>query len=216
MEHKELYKIRDFIDGLNEAFLATHSEKEVRDMVIQMDFRPCEKELSSNILKPDDDSLDGYLILINKIRNQVEKKIDQSYFTELRPDDIAAYISPTKKKLETLIQVLNDALSLALEQPSTQPKAKFKLIDKKGAKVDLIRILNAIYELHLIQKQDGQFPNKGDFMKAVGGFFGIDLSNYDTDLSQALKNTSLEANLKVFEEMKTITQSMHYLGEKNK
>jgi hypothetical protein len=53
-------------------------------------------------------------------------------------------------------------------------------------------------------------------MKQVGEFFGIDLSKYDIDLSQALNNTSLEANLKVFEQMKDVTQDSHYISKKEK
>ena len=104
MEHKELYKIRDFINGLNKGLLLNRSDRGIKDMVSGMDFQPCEKELSSNILKPDDDSLDGYLILIKQIRNKVEKTIDQSF--------ISSDMSISKIKLETLIQVLNDAIDL--------------------------------------------------------------------------------------------------------
>ena len=63
---------------------------------------------------------------------------------------------------------------------------------------------------------DGQIPSKEMFMKQAGDFFGIDLSKYDIDLSQALNNTSLEANLKVFEQMKEVTQNSHYIGKKEK
>jgi hypothetical protein len=53
-------------------------------------------------------------------------------------------------------------------------------------------------------------------MKQAGEFFGTDLSKYDIDLSQALNSTSLEANLKVFGQMKEVTQNSHYIGKKEK
>lgn len=105
-----------------------------------------------------------------------------------------------------------------IEKLTTTPKTKsvFKLSKKQGVRTDLIRILNALYELRLFYKTDGQIPSKEMFMKQVGEFFGIDLSKYDTDLSQALNNTSLEANLKVFQQMKEVTQNSHHIGKKEK
>lgn len=104
-----------------------------------------------------------------------------------------------------------------LETTTTTPKAKpvFKLSDKKGAKTDLIRVLNALYELRLFNKTDGQIPTKQEFMETMGEYLGVDLSKYHTNLSQALQNQPLEVNLKVFEEMKEATQKAHY-ENKNK
>lgn len=95
-------------------------------------------------------------------------------------------------------------------------KQAFQLRKKQGAKIDLIRILNAVYELKMFEMTDGQIPSKEMFMKQAGEFFGTDLSKYDTDLSQALNNTSLEANFNVFEQMKEVTQNSHYIGKKEK
>jgi hypothetical protein len=112
------------------------------------------------------------------------------------------------KKLKALIEIQNSTVP--------QTKQAFQLRKKQGAKTDLIRILNAVYELKYFEMADGQIPTKEMFMKQAGEFFGIDLSKYDTDLSQALNNTSLEANLKVFELMKEVTQNSHYIGKKEK
>jgi hypothetical protein len=105
-----------------------------------------------------------------------------------------------------------------LESESTTPKTKpvFNLAEKKGIKTNLIRVLNALYELGYFEMANGQKPSKEMFMKQAGDFFGVDLSKYDSDLSQALNNTSLEANLKVFEQMKKVIQSSHYLSENDK
>ena len=99
-----------------------------------------------------------------------------------------------------------------LEAHTTTPKAKpiFKLSDKKGAKTDLIRVLNALYELRLFYKTDGQIPTKQEFFETMGEYLGVDLSKYHSHLSQALQNQPLEVNLKVFEEMKEATQKAHY------
>jgi hypothetical protein len=99
------------------------------------------------------------------------------------------------------------------KQETQSNTINFKPSTKQGARIDLIRILNALYELKLINKTDGQTPTKEFFMIQAGNFFGIDLSKYDTNLSQSLNETSLEANLKVFEDMIKNTTNAHYLGK---
>lgn len=118
--------------------------------------------------------------------------------------------TPFDRKCELEIKKLNDVLKL--EAHTTTPKAKpvFKLSDKKGAKIDLIRVLNALYELRLFNKTDGQIPTKQEFIETMGEYLGVDLSKYHSNLSQALQNQPLEVNLKVFEEMKEATQNAHY------
>lgn len=93
---------------------------------------------------------------------------------------------------------------------TTKAKPVFKLSDKKGAKTDLIRVLNALYELRLFNKTDGQTPTKQEFIETMGEYLGVDLSKYHSNLSQALQNQPLEVNLKVFEEMIEATQKAHY------
>jgi len=93
---------------------------------------------------------------------------------------------------------------------TTKAKPIFKLSDKKGAKTDLIRVLNALYELRLFNKTDGQIPTKQEFIETMGEYLGVDLSKYHSNLSQALQNQPLEVNLKVFEEMKEAIQKAHY------
>lgn len=116
----------------------------------------------------------------------------------------------SRSEYELEIKKLNEVLKL--EAHTTAPKAKpiFKLSDKKGAKTDLIRVLNALYELRLFNKTDGQIPTKQEFIETMGEYLGVDLSKYHSNLSQALQNQPLEVNLKVFEEMKEATQNAHY------
>lgn len=118
--------------------------------------------------------------------------------------------TPFDRKCELEIKKLNEVLKL--EAHTTTPKAKpvFKLSEKKGAKTDLIRVLNALYELRFFNKTDGQIPTKLEFMETMGEYLGVDLSTYHSNLSQAFQNQPLEVNLKVFEEMKEATQKAHY------
>lgn len=139
------------------------------------------------------------------------------YLTEIKTDFLQNKSSwdldlgtPFDRKCELEIKKLNEVLKL--EAHITTPKAKpiFKLSDKKGAKTDLIRVLNALYELRLFNKTDGQIPTKQEFIETMGEYLGVDLSKYHSNLSQALQNQPLEVNLKVFEEMKEATQKAHY------
>lgn len=121
----------------------------------------------------------------------------------------------TKEQLLQIAEIKThyiQSLISTIEKYTTTPKANpiFKLSDKKGAKTDLIRVLNALYELRLFNKTDGQIPTKQEFIETMGEYLGIDLSKYHSNLSQALQNQPLEVNLKVFEEMKEATQKAHY------
>lgn len=95
-----------------------------------------------------------------------------------------------------------------LEQ-STQAKPQFQLSKRAGAKTDLIRVLNALWELKFFEMNDGQIPSKKNFMKLTGDFFGTDLSSYQSSLSQSFKEQPLEVNLKIFDEMKNSIQKAH-------
>lgn len=92
-------------------------------------------------------------------------------------------------------------------QSEVAVKSTFKLSEKKGAKTNLIRIFNALHSLRFIVSQQGDFPNKSEFMKRFGDFLNIDLSNYDSDLTQAFSNGNLEPNLNVFQDMIEFTKN---------
>lgn len=106
--------------------------------------------------------------------------------------------------------IIPDLLSVNHRLPTTKEEVeenhRFNLSSKRGAKIDFIRILNSLYELKFFELKNGQIPNKKEFMVEVGKFFGVELSEYHADLSQALKNGSTESNIKIFEEMKKVIQ----------
>ena len=89
----------------------------------------------------------------------------------------------------------------------------FNISKKKGIKIDMIRILHAIYELRMIETQHGLIPTKKDFMSKMGEFFNVNLSDYDSDLSQALNNSSIEKNSEIFNKMIEIIRKSHYIDE---
>lgn len=72
--------------------------------------------------------------------------------------------------------------------------------DKKGVKINLIRIFHALHALRYFTTDDGTIPPKQKLMEDLGQFFNADFSEYSVDLSQAM--SKLEPNLKIFNEMK--------------
>jgi len=116
--------------------------------------------------------------------------------------------TPFDEQCELEIKKLDKILKVE-QTVSNQAPQLFKLSQRKGAKTDLIRILNAIYELKLIDKADGLTPSKQEFFEALGNFLGTDLSKYHSNLSQAFKNQPVKVNLLIFDEMIKITQNAH-------
>jgi len=63
-----------------------------------------------------------------------------------------------------------------------------------------------MHRLKMFQKTDGsgQCPTLKEFMEETGIFFGTGLTNYDGDLSQALKKGTSDSNGQIFDDMKKI------------
>jgi hypothetical protein len=146
-----------------------------------------------------------------------EYQSEEYYYRGKMPKDkMIERLNRYKKALTMTDQAICFYIDCSTIDCKDKKNQAFQLRKKQGAKTDLIRILNAVYELQMFEKTDGQIPSKEMFMKQAGEFFGTDLSKYDIDLSQALNNTTLETNIKVFEKMKEVTQNSHYISKKEK
>jgi hypothetical protein len=85
------------------------------------------------------------------------------------------------------------------ESPKESP---IYLNTAKGQKIDLIRVLNVMYEQERFKGKDGAKLTKKDFFFEVGRIFHVDLSNYDKDLSRSMSDsTKLDKHLKTFVDM---------------
>ena len=85
----------------------------------------------------------------------------------------------------------------------TYTESPIYLSTAKGQKIDLIRVLNVMYEQGRFTGKDGLKLTKKDFFIEAGRTFHVDLSNYDKDLSRSMTDsTKLEKHLKPFEDMK--------------
>jgi hypothetical protein len=118
-----------------------------------------------------------------------------------------------KTDFEALDKKLYPTEEEVQKQTTIDTSSNLKLSSKRGTKIELIRILNAMYELRMFETPDGQIPSKVEFMKEMGTFLNTDLSNYHINLSQSLKNQPLEANLDIFEKLKKVTQDTFYERE---
>ena len=89
------------------------------------------------------------------------------------------------------------------ECDDTYTESPIYLSTAKGQKIDLIRVLNVMYEQGRFTGKDGSKLTKKDFFIEAGRTFHVDLSNYDKDLSRSMSDsTKLDKHLKPFEDMK--------------
>ena len=73
----------------------------------------------------------------------------------------------------------------------------------KGQKIDMIRVLNVMYEQGRFKGKDGKRLTKKEFFTWMGRVLNVDLSDYDKDLSRSMSDsTKLEKHTKVFDDMK--------------
>ena len=90
----------------------------------------------------------------------------------------------------------------ASEPHVPQRTSLIRLNPAKGMKIDFIRVMNALYELGFFQTPVGGRLTKKDFFSTIGQAVGIDLSEYDKDLSRSLTDsTALEKHLRIFDDM---------------
>ena len=94
--------------------------------------------------------------------------------------------------------------------PNTQEPSPVYLAKRKGNKIDLIRIANAIYELGMVEDANGGRLTKKEYMIAFGKAFNIDLSDYDKDLSNSMASSvAFEKQTRIFDDMKVKHQEIY-------
>lgn len=99
--------------------------------------------------------------------------------------------------------------------PTPQQQAEPNVVEKeyespvclakepRGFKIDLIRVINALYMLGFFTGKDGKKVTKKEVFTAIGKAVNLDLSSYDSDLSRSLSDsTALEKHLSIFDRMK--------------
>jgi len=107
-----------------------------------------------------------------------------------------------RKEIEKIILPLQQ--NVVKQEDMLLEKSKVNLNSRKGTKLDLIRIINTLYELGFFTDEAGGKIQKKTVFTTIGKSLNIDLSSYDKDLSRSLSDsTALEKHLKIFNDMLT-------------
>ena len=136
------------------------------------------------------------LYYMNTPRQALDAIITQLMLRELTCRQLGIEMKPMLEKEYGSDVQPTECDELLRESPIYLNKAK-------GQKIDLIRVLNALFELGCFKGKDGSKLTKKEFFTEMGHNLHIDLSDYDKDLSRSMSDsTKLEKHLKIFEDMK--------------
>lgn len=110
---------------------------------------------------------------------------------------------------ERLLITLPDGTKVEIGQHSqlVPPEIPLKLpkiflSKERGRRLDMIRVINSIFELGFFVDENGRKSNKKDVFIVMGHAMNVDFSNYNHDLSSSLTDsTSMNKHLKIFEDM---------------
>lgn len=129
-----------------------------------------------------------------------------NYGLKLTDDETGRTCQVTIKQMELLrkdkvfeLDKLINTLSWLTNSPS-QIKQTFKFTEKKGARLDLLKLLEVIHAKNWFHNHDGSLPGIEQFIEAFEQFSGADLKNHATSLSQA-KLTQSTTYLKIFHDL---------------
>ena len=100
----------------------------------------------------------------------------------------------------TKVEIGQNSQLIPPEIPLKLPK--IFLSKERGRRLDMIRVINSIFELGFFVDENGRKSNKKDVFAVFGYAMNVDLSNYSHDLSSSLTDsTSMNKHLKIFEDM---------------
>ena len=101
------------------------------------------------------------------------------------------------------IQVQPSSSASAATDANALTQSPVWLNPKLGNKLDIIRVLNVLYELGMFRAQEeGRRLTKKEFFLTMGQALNTDFSDYDKNLARATTDsTSLEKHLRIFQQM---------------
>jgi hypothetical protein len=105
-------------------------------------------------------------------------------------------------------EIQNTGCLTIIEQPVFMKNQNFNVNLKKGVKVDLIRVIVAMYDNGFFEGETKQKVDLINVMNTLGDVLGVDLSDYKNSLSTGFQS-SIEKNLKVFEDLKQPIQKRY-------
>ena len=136
------------------------------------------------------------LYYMNTPRKALDAIITMLMLRELTCRHLAIEMKPMIESEYGCDKVVEECDELYTESP-------IYLNTAKGQKIDLIRVLNVMFEQGRFKGKDGAKLTKKDFFTEMGHTLHVDLSEYDKDLSRSMSDsTKLEKHTKPFEDMK--------------
>ena len=136
------------------------------------------------------------LYYMNTPRKALDAIITQLMLRELTCRELGIEMKPMIEKDYGSDKVVEECDEPLKESP-------IYLSTAKGQKIDLIRVLNVMYEQGRFKGKDGARLTKKEFFTEMGHTLHVDLSEYDKDLSRSMSDsTKLEKHTKPFEDMK--------------
>ena len=105
-----------------------------------------------------------------------------------------------RKEVEKIILPLQ--ATIVKQDEAERERSQVYLNTRKGTKLDLIRVVNTLYDLGFFTDESGGKIPKKTVFTTIGNALNIDLSAYDKDLSRSLSDsTALDKHLKIFRDM---------------
>lgn len=181
----------DYIEHIRPSFNTLPSPVFDDEDVEEYDFKEVKKHLATL------NSIKDKIIYLEEVKTEFLQE-EQGYL-DLDEQDFA-------KKCQLEIDKLQRLLTLETNIPMNL-QSSFKLSGSKYAtKINVIKILHAIYELKMfVNVSNEELPKKGEFMEKVGTFFGLDLTKYNKNLTVHFGTTKEDDTLtEIFDAMKNI------------
>ena len=122
-------------------------------------------------------------------------------WAELRSREVIPKLKAMLSHLETEKSIMESlADNPAVDNP---PASKIHLSDKKGMKIDYIRVINCLCELGFFKDNKGNDVTKKDVFAVFGTAVNKDLSSHQNDLSATKNaaNSDLASVTKIFQTM---------------
>jgi hypothetical protein len=149
----------------------------------------------------------GKIIYLSDISAKCEQYILDDGVNPIEKSDHRKFIekcSIERKRLESN----HKTLQLSSPIPVLTVHKNIRLSKANKVKIDFIRVINALYELRFFIDDKDLIPNKEIVMKTFGDSVGIDLTTYNTHLSQAITTGNIEPNIAIFQRMIESTQKL--------
>ena len=90
-----------------------------------------------------------------------------------------------------------------VEQDTSPPNSNIQLSEKKGIKVNFIRVINTLCELSFFTDRKGNASTKKEIFKTLGNVLNQDFTTYQIDLTatKAAAKADQKNTLLIFEQM---------------